>query len=138
MIIELVLLGTIFGLTNNNQVPTEQCAGGRDMVVWLFVFGGYLGAQFVYDFYYTVVFGYVKRASEVSRVISDFIMTYVLYGFGVAWLIYGNVLVYNSAAVCRTITEPQAETIWRLFISIIAIGYLFFIFQLFLYTIFFC
>ena len=95
MVIDLVFLGVIFGITNNHQTAADDCDANGNMVRWLFVFAGYLGAQFVYDFYYTVVFGYAKRTTEVTRAISDFVMTIILYGFGIGWLCYGNWMVYN-------------------------------------------
>jgi hypothetical protein len=42
MAIELALLGVIYGVTNNHEDAAWECS--RDMVVWLYVFGGYLGA----------------------------------------------------------------------------------------------
>jgi hypothetical protein len=59
-------------------------------------------------------------------------MIFILYGFAVAWLIYGNVLVWNDAYKCRYNT-PGAEKVWRLYIAIITIGYAFFLIQLMIY-----
>jgi hypothetical protein len=42
MLIDLILLGTIFGITNNNETGAWAC--NKNMVIWLYVFGGYLGA----------------------------------------------------------------------------------------------
>lgn len=107
MTIELTLLGTIYGVTNNHEDSAWACS--RDMVIWLYVFGGYLGAQFLYDLYYTIGFGYINRVSEICRFISDGVMFFILYGFAIAWLIYGNVLVYNAAYTCRYDNYSGAE-----------------------------
>ncbi len=93
MILDLVFMGVIFGITNNHSVGAKACS--YKMWIWHMVFAGYLGAQFLYDLYYTIVFGYIKRTTEVTRALSDFVMTCILYGFGLSWLVWGNVLVYN-------------------------------------------
>lgn len=134
MTLELALLGTIYGVTNNHEAEAWLC--NSDIVVWLYVFAGYLGAQFLYDAYYTIVFGYMKRVSEVCRFISDGIMFFILYGFALAWLVYGNVLVWDNDYICRSDNgDVGAQTVWRLLVSIICIGYAFFLLQLILYAI---
>lgn len=42
MIIELTFLGVIYGVTNNHEDGAWNCS--RDMVIWLYVFAGYLAA----------------------------------------------------------------------------------------------
>ena len=123
MIIELTFLGVIYGVTNNHEDGAWACL--RDMVIWLYVFAGYLAAQFVYDLYYTIVFGYCKRSTEVCRCISDLTMTLVLYGFGLAWFIWGNILLYHPAWDCRNTYDDSARIVFRLFFSFVVIGYVF-------------
>lgn len=136
MTIDLILLGTIFGITNNNETGAWACS--KNMVIWLYVFGGYLGAQFLYDLFYTLHYGHSRRPSEVCRLLSDVKMQIVLYGFGVAWLIYGNWVVWESAYNCRyNYLNHNAEIVWRLLISIICIGYLFFFYNLLIWILWF-
>jgi hypothetical protein len=77
----------------------------------------------------------VKRVSEVCRFISDGAMFFVLYGFAIAWLVYGNVLVWNDAYKCRYHHQDGAEPVWRLFVAIITIGYAFFLLILYILAI---
>jgi len=42
MAIDLILLGTVFGITNNHETGAWAC--NDKMVKWLYVFGGYCGA----------------------------------------------------------------------------------------------
>jgi hypothetical protein len=55
----------------------------------------------LYDLYYTIKYGYSRRPSEAKRLLSDVFMVLILYGFAVAWLIYGNVIVWEWAYGCR-------------------------------------
>jgi hypothetical protein len=43
--------------------------------------------------------------------------------FNIAYLIYGNVLVYNDAYECKNGSDG-AVTLWRLMLSLVVIGYL--------------
>ncbi len=66
-------------------------------------------------------------------------MYFILYGFAIAWLVYGNTLVWSNdySYKCRYhhSTTPGAETVWRLFAAIICIGYLFFVLILYILAI---
>jgi hypothetical protein len=42
MAIDLALIGTIVGITNNRELPASDC--NHRMVRWLYAFAGYLGA----------------------------------------------------------------------------------------------
>ena len=50
----------------------------------------------------------------------------LLLPFAVGWLIYGNIIVYNDAYMCRD-WENGAEVLWKLMISWVAFGYLTFL-----------
>jgi len=135
MAIDLIFIGTIVGITNNMEGSARQCM--YRTVRWLYAFAGWLGAQFLYDLYYTVKYGYSRRPSEGKRLCTDIFMTLISYGFGLAWLIYGNARVWNLDYECRFAVNG-AERVWRLFASIIIIFYVFFLIYLFLWLNYLC
>lgn len=99
MVIDLALLGTIFGMVNNREDSAWACS--KKMVIWLYVFAGFLGAMFVYHLLHTLCFGLRRRPSALCRLIVDVIAAVILYFFGIAWLIYGNYLVWHREYFCR-------------------------------------
>jgi hypothetical protein len=138
ILIDLILLGTVFGITNNNETGAWACS--KNMVIWLYVFGGWCGALFLYHLYHALHYGHTRRPSEVKRLCCDLIiLQIILYGFGVAWFIYGNWVVWESAYNCRyNYLNHNAEMVWRLLVSLICIGYLFFLYNLFIWILWFC
>lgn len=137
MLVDLALLGTIFGMVNNREDAAWACS--RDMVVWLYVFAGFLGAMFVYHLLHTLCFGVRRRPSALCRLIVDVIAAIILGFFGIAWLIYGNYLVWHRDYYCRYqfLNNPAAK-IWKLFAAVIIIFYVWFLLQALIWLIFCC
>lgn len=114
-----IFVGVIFGLLEANYDDAMECS--QDMVTWLYVMGGYYGVWML-QAVVTIVVVCVSSNPPKSKSILD-LLGFILFTFYIAWLIYGNILVYNDANICRD-GRDGAQKLWKLMLAIIIIGYL--------------
>ena len=66
-----------------------------------------------------------RCALKKVKLVTEFIFASIGIIFTIAWLIYGNILLYNDSYGCRD-NDDGAEKLWKLMLALIIFGYFLF------------
>lgn len=124
---EMMWLALCFGIGGANYKEIADCQW--EMIVWLFVYGALFGLLIAKDLVYLLVFGCCNGSNKQKLFIDTGVVCF-FGNFEIAWLIYGNVLVYNSAYHCRD-QGKENLAVWRMCMALVCVGY--FIFMTYIY-----
>jgi hypothetical protein len=92
------------------------------MIVWVFVLGAFHALCFLVSILYLLAA--ILRYETIRKVkpACDFILVTILFNFWIAWMIWGNIIIYKQANQCKNV--QGADVVHRLMLAFVVIGYL--------------
>jgi len=98
--LNLVLVGVLFGVTGHHYHPTKSCSW--HLMMWPFVLGAFhffLVLFFIGYLVASLILAY--RRLKFVRWVMNLLALGLFLNFWIAWLVYGNIIIYKRAWGCR-------------------------------------
>lgn len=95
------------------------------ITTWLYVYSGLSFLEALKFITFRIILGCARNRAKAKKTL-DLLACCTIENFRLAWLIYGNTIIYSDESMECKSNGGHALGLWRLMMAIIAIGYLYF------------
>jgi len=119
-IVNSVFLAVLYGVGRRNWTPAINC--NRRMVIWVYVLASFHAFCLLLNILYILLaLGSLERMRTWKPRL-EFVFVGILFNFWIAWMIWGNIIIYKEAHHCKY--DVGALPVFRLMLAFVVIGYL--------------
>jgi hypothetical protein len=119
-IINAVLTGVLFGVTGQHIYESRDC--NWHMFMWPLVLGAFHFFLLLCSLIYICAAMRPYPQVKKTKGCLDFLACSILFNFWVAWMVWGNIIIYKKAWHCRH--DVDALPVFRLVLGFVVIGYI--------------